>query len=47
MEKAIRNSCTKIGGKSVIITGINLEDGHPTDLGMIQIKDSILKTFDK
>ena len=44
---AIRNSCSRINGKSVILTGINLTSGHPTDLGMMQIKDKVLQAFDK
>lgn len=47
IEIAIRNSCTRINGKSVILAGLSLESGHPTDLGMMQIKDKVLQVFDK
>ncbi len=47
IEMAIRNSCTHINGKSVILAGISLDSGHPTDIGMMQIKDKVLQVFDK
>ena len=47
IEMAIRNSCKYINGKSVILSGIISSSNHPTDIGMMQIKDKVIQAFDK
>ena len=41
------NVCEKIGGKAVALNGINKLNGHPTPLGMIQIKDQVLSALEE
>ena len=43
---AIDHATTHVNGHFVGIK-VELQDGHPTALGMQQIKDEILKVFDR
>ena len=47
IQTAITNVCNYINGKVVKLNNIALESSHPTELGMMAIKDQILKVFDK
>ena len=42
---ALEASCGKIGGRTVRLHGIDKLNGHPTALGMIQIKDQVLNAL--
>ena len=42
VRDAIRNSCERVGGKAIVLEKIDKMNGHPTPLGMIQIKDQVL-----
>ena len=39
---AIQNACAAIHGKAIVLKQIEKSEGHPTPLGMVQIKDEIL-----
>ena len=40
---AIKNACERIEAKVIVLENIDKLNGHPTPLGMIQIKDQVLK----
>ena len=40
---AIKNVCAKIDAKPIVLENIDKLNAHPTPLGMIQIKDQVLK----
>ena len=41
------NACERIGGYTVALKGINKMNGHPTPLGMEQIKDQVKALIDE
>lgn len=46
ISNAIVNACEYIDGKSVVLKDIDLSSGHPTSVGMNQIKTQVLAVFD-
>ena len=45
VTNAIQSASEKVGGKAIVIEKIDKLNGHPTPLGMIQIKDQVLKAI--
>ena len=43
----IKNACEFVNGKAIILEDIHKLSSHPSETGMIQIKDQILEVFDK
>ncbi len=41
---AIKNACLRVGARAIVLESIDKVGGHPTALGMINIKDQVLKT---
>jgi hypothetical protein len=35
------NACERVGGKPIVLKGINKVNGHPTPVGMVEIKDQV------
>jgi hypothetical protein len=44
---ATKNVCDKVGGKAIVLENIDKMNGHPTPLGMVQIKDQVLKGIEE
>ncbi|MBR3804148.1 MAG: hypothetical protein IKJ14_02220 [Clostridia bacterium] len=47
VSQAIKNACESVNGKAIILEDIHKQSNHPSETGMIQIKDQILEVFDK
>jgi hypothetical protein len=45
--ETIKNACESVNGKAIILEDIHKQSSHPSETGMIQIKDQILEVFDK
>ena len=43
VRDAIRNATERVGGKAIVLENVDKLNGHPTPLGMIQIKDQVVK----
>ena len=42
VRDAIRHASERVGGKAIVLESIDKLNGHPTPLGMVQIKDQVL-----
>jgi len=42
-----KNACDSVGGKAIVLEKIDKLNGHPTPLGMVQIKDQVAKGIEE